>query len=54
MMHNAKIYLAGHRGMVGAAILKQLLDRGYSNVVTKTHKELDLTRQSSVEVFLET
>jgi GDP-L-fucose synthase len=48
----AKIYVAGHRGMVGSAIVRRLAAAGYSNVLTKTHTELDLTNQPSVEQFL--
>lgn len=48
-----KIYLAGHRGMVGAAIHKQLLDAGFNNIVVRSHAELDLTDQAAVSEFLE-
>ncbi|MGZ5001494.1 MAG: GDP-L-fucose synthase [Methylomonas sp.] len=48
-----KIYLAGHRGMVGAAIHKQLLDAGFNNIVVRTHAELDLTDQAAVREFME-
>ena len=51
MKKNAKIYVAGHRGMVGSAIVRELEKQGYSNIVTRTHKELDLTRQDQVEDF---
>nr|WP_304424218.1 GDP-L-fucose synthase [Paramuribaculum intestinale] len=52
MMHQAsKIYVAGHRGMVGAAIVRELRRQGYENIVTRTHAELDLTRQADVEAF---
>jgi len=47
-----KIYLAGHRGMVGAAIHKQLLDAGYGNIVVRSHAELDLTDQAAVRGFM--
>ena len=47
----AKIYVAGHRGMVGSAIVRELQRQGYTNIVTRTHKELDLTRQDAVEKF---
>jgi GDP-L-fucose synthase len=47
----SKIYLAGHRGLVGSAILRKLAADGYTNVVTRTHAELDLTRQAAVEAF---
>jgi len=48
--HN-KIYVAGHRGMVGSAIVRQLLREGYDNIIVRTHKELDLTNQKEVETF---
>ena len=51
MEKNAKIYVAGHRGMVGSAIVRELQRNGYSNIVTRTHKELDLCRQDAVERF---
>ena len=47
----AKIFVAGHRGMVGSAIVRELQRQGYSNIITKTHKELDLSRQADVEKF---
>ena len=46
-----KIYVAGHRGMVGSAIVRELERQGYQNIVVRTHTELDLTRQEAVEVF---
>ena len=46
-----KIYLAGHRGLVGSAILKKLQAEGHNNLVVRTHKELDLTQQVQVEQF---
>jgi len=46
-----KIYIAGHRGLVGSAIVRQLTDRGFTNLVTRTHKELDLTNQALVQDF---
>ena len=51
MEKNAKIYVAGHRGMVGSAIVRELQKQGYTNILTRTHKELDLTRQEAVERF---
>lgn len=48
-----KIYLAGHRGMVGAAIHQQLLDAGHKNIVVRTHAELDLTDQAAVRQFMQ-
>ena len=50
---DSKIYVAGHRGLVGSAIWNNLLSRGYTNLVGRTHKELDLCRQDQVEVFFE-
>lgn len=54
MPKDAKIYVAGHRGMVGSAIKRELEKEGYTNIVTRTHKELDLTRQDAVEEFFAT
>ena len=51
MEKDAKIYVAGHRGMVGSAICRELKRQGYTNLVTRTHAELDLTRQADVEAF---
>lgn len=51
MEQNAKIYVAGHRGMVGSAIVRALKRQGYDNIITRTHTELDLTRQADVEAF---
>ncbi|MFN7834406.1 MAG: GDP-L-fucose synthase family protein [Burkholderiaceae bacterium] len=51
MMPDQKVYIAGHRGMVGRAIERQLRQRGLTNVLTCTHADLDLTRQADVEVF---
>ena len=51
MEKSSKIYVAGHRGMVGSAIVRELLRQGYTNIVTRTHAELDLTRQADVEAF---
>ena len=51
MEKDAKIYVAGHRGMVGSAIVRELNRQGYSNIITRTHRELDLTRQAQVEDF---
>lgn len=48
---NARIYIAGHRGLVGSAILKNLQDKGYSNFILRTHAELDLTNQEAVANF---
>ena len=48
---NAKIYVAGHRGLVGSALMRQLQAQGYSNIVTRTHAELDLTNQVLVADF---
>ena len=51
MNKDSKIYVAGHRGMVGSAIVRELLREGYRNIVMRTHGELDLTRQKEVEDF---
>ena len=51
MDKNAKIYVAGHRGLVGSALLRQLDAQGYTNIVTRTHTELDLTHQTAVADF---
>jgi len=51
MNKDSKIYVAGHRGMVGSAIVRELQKQGYTNIVTRTHAELDLTRQEAVESF---
>jgi len=50
---NAKIYIAGHRGMVGSAILRKLQQEGFSNIITRTSKELDLRNQQQVSAFFE-
>lgn len=53
MEKNAKIFVAGHRGLVGSAILKNLREKGYTNFVLKTHKELDLCDQMAVARFFD-
>lgn len=50
---NQKIYVAGHHGMVGSAIVRELQAKGYKNIVTRTHAELDLTNQLAVKIFFE-
>ncbi len=50
---DSKIYIAGHRGMVGSAIVRRLASAGYSNLLTRTHAELDLTNQAAVALFLD-
>ena len=52
MNTSAKIYLAGHRGLVGSAVHRELEKAGYSTILTRSHEELDLTRQQEVEAFL--
>jgi GDP-L-fucose synthase len=47
-----KMYIAGHRGLVGSAIVRQLESRGYSNLIMRTHNDLDLTSQADVQNFL--
>ena len=54
MNKDSKIYVAGHRGLVGSAIVRALLREGYTNILVKTRDELDLTAQSSVRAFFET
>lgn len=51
MDKTSKIYVAGHRGMVGSAIVRELQRQGYTNIVTRTHSELDLCNQPAVESF---
>lgn len=48
---NSKIYVAGHRGLVGSAIVRNLEAKGYTNIVYRTHEELDLTNQADVQAF---
>ena len=50
---DAKIYVAGHRGLVGSAIVRNLEEKGYTNIIYRTHKELDLTNQEEVRAFFE-
>jgi GDP-L-fucose synthase len=53
MDKQSKIYVAGHRGLVGSAIMRKLLHSGYGNIITRTRKELDLTIQRDVHAFFE-
>ena len=53
MERKSKIFIAGHRGMVGSAILRRLKDSGYNNLLFRTHKELDLARQEEVVEFFD-
>lgn len=53
MDKNAKIFIAGHRGMVGSAIYRKLINEGFKNIVTKTRNELNLTNQSQVKNFFQ-
>ncbi len=53
MEKNARIYVAGHRGLVGSAIVRRLRAEGYSDIILRTSAELDLTRQADVERFFE-
>ena len=53
MEKTSKIYVAGHRGMVGSAIVRELKRQGYTNLIVRTHAELDLCRQDQVEAFFE-
>jgi GDP-L-fucose synthase len=52
MDKSSKIYVAGHRGMVGSAIVRKLEKKGYANIVTRTHKDLDLLDQAAVHAFM--
>ena len=54
MDKNAKIYVAGHRGLVGSALMRRLDKAGYRNLITRTHKELDLLNQAAVHDFMRT
>ncbi|MDC3260011.1 NAD-dependent epimerase/dehydratase family protein, partial [bacterium] len=53
MNKNSKIYVAGHRGMVGSSIIRALETEGYSNIIFRTSAELDLTNQEAVSNFFE-
>ncbi len=53
MHFDSKIFVAGHNGMVGSAILNRLQDDGFTNIIVRSHKDLDLTNQKSVEMFFE-
>lgn len=53
MNKNAKIYIAGHRGLVGSALMRNLEAKGYSNIITRTRAELDLTDQAAVHAFMQ-
>ena len=50
---NEKIYLAGHQGLVGSAIFRLLEEQGFSNIIVRTHSELDLTSQDEVDIFFQ-
>ena len=54
MKKTSKIYICGHSGMAGAAIMRKLKEKGYNNLIYRTHKELDLTNQADVFKFFET
>ena len=53
MQENDKVYIAGHNGMVGSAILRKLKSKGFNNIILKTSSELDLRNQSAVNIFFE-
>ena len=53
MTKTDKVYVAGHRGLVGSAIVRSLKRQGYTNIIGRTHKELDLTNQVEVVKFFE-
>lgn len=54
MNKNARIYIAGHRGLVGSALMRKLESEGYTSLITRTHSELNLTDQKAVEDFIAT
>ena len=51
MDKSSKVYVAGHRGLVGSAIVSNLISKGYNNIINRTHQELDLTNQIAVATF---
>jgi len=53
MEKTSRIYVAGHRGLVGSALVRKLKELGYMNLISRTHAELDLTRQRDVEDFFD-
>ena len=53
MKKDSRVYVAGHRGLVGSSIIRQLRTNGYENIITRTHAELDLTNQEEVKVFFQ-
>jgi len=53
MNKNSKIYVAGHSGLVGSALMRNLKSKGYDNIVCRSSKEIDLTRQADVEKFFD-
>jgi GDP-L-fucose synthase len=54
MIQNSRIYVAGHRGLVGSALMRMLEGAGYEDLITRTHADLDLTNQAAVESFFRT
>ena len=54
LTHNTRIYVAGHRGLVGSAVIRTLEGQGFANLIVRSHAELDLTEQSAVRNFFET
>lgn len=54
MKKTDKIYVAGHRGLVGSAIVRSMQNQGYDNIIGRTHRELDLTDQAAVRSFFDT
>ena len=52
MEKDAKIYVSGHRGLVGSAIVRKLKEKGYANIITRSSQELDLTNQAATLAFL--
>lgn len=53
MNKNSKIYIAGHRGLVGSALMRAFIQKGYEHLITRTHAELELTDQAQVRRFFD-
>ena len=53
LQSDSRIFIAGHRGLVGSAILRKLKEKGYLNIVTRTRRQLDLQNQKKVDLFFE-
>ena len=53
VLHESKIYVAGHRGLIGSALMERMKEKGFRNLICKTHEELNLTKQDEVDAFFE-